>query len=88
MKIYTFGDSHVYHAWKNILPKDINKLLYNLRKFFDSKEFIDIQTHHLGPILCYSFGRNVFSKCDINLGKYKVHYEDIVVFAFGEIDCR
>lgn len=88
MKIHTFRDSHSYHAWKNILPKGINKLLYKLRKFLNSKEFIDIKTHHLGPILCYSFGRDVFSKCDISLEKYKVHDGDIVVFAFGEIDCR
>ena len=88
MKIHTFGDSHSYFAWKDILPKGLKRLIFKYRRFCNSNEFIDIRTHRLGPVLCYSFGRDVFSKCDISLKKYKVLDGDIVVFAFGEIDCR
>ena len=88
MKIHTFGDSHSYFAWKDISPKGLKRLLFKYRRLFNPKGIIDIKTHHLGPILCYSFGRDVFSKCDISLEKYKVRDGDIIVFAFGEIDCR
>lgn len=39
--------------------------------------------HHLGPLLCYSFGtrENDISTCGIQDG-------DTVIFALGEIDCR
>ena len=43
----------------------------------------NIVTHHLGPKLCYSIGRD-----GINISNYGVKENDIVVFCFGEIDCR
>jgi len=65
--IHTFGDSHCYFGWTDI----IHPINYN------------IHIHHLGPKLCYSLGRD-----EININNYGVEENDIVVFCFGEIDCR
>jgi hypothetical protein len=44
-----------------------------------------VQRHHLGPVLCYSIG----TKDELlDLGAYGVIDGDVVVFCFGEIDCR
>jgi len=42
--------------------------------------------HHLGPVLCYSFGKEKLSRCDIR--NYNIKDGDTIVFTFGEIDCR
>ena len=42
--------------------------------------------HHLGPVLCYSFGRDKLKKCDIR--NFNIKNDDTVIFSFGEIDCR
>ena len=42
--------------------------------------------HHLGPILCYSFGKEKLNRCDIR--NYNIKHGDTIVFCFGEIDCR
>lgn len=42
--------------------------------------------HHLGPILCYSFGKDILSRCDIR--NFNIKNGDSIVFCFGEIDCR
>jgi hypothetical protein len=42
--------------------------------------------HHLGPALCYSFGKEILNKCDIR--NFDLKEGDILVFCFGEIDCR
>ena len=44
----------------------------------------NLQTHHLGPKLCFSIGRDGI---DIRKG-YNVNNGDTVIFSFGEIDCR
>lgn len=44
----------------------------------------DLQTHHLGPILCFSIGRDGIQIRD----GQGVHSGDTVIFCFGEIDCR
>lgn len=42
--------------------------------------------HHLGPVLCHSFGKEPLNRCDIrNIG---INDGDTIVFCFGEIDCR
>ena len=46
----------------------------------------NVKIHHLGPILCYSFGKEKLNRCDIR--KFDVKDGDSVVFCFGEIDCR
>ena len=42
--------------------------------------------HHLGPVLCYSFGKEKLNRCDIR--KFNIKDGDTIVFCFGEIDCR
>ncbi len=42
--------------------------------------------HHLGPVLCYSFGRDKLNRCDIRY--FNLVDGDSIVFCFGEIDCR
>ena len=47
---------------------------------------INIKTHHLGGKLMYTFGKLKFNV--LNIKNYDVCENDIVVFCFGEIDCR
>ena len=49
---------------------------------------IKINIHHLGPILAYSFGRDGLSRNNIANSCFNVNENDIVIFCFGEIDCR
>jgi hypothetical protein len=42
--------------------------------------------HWLGPILCYSFGKEKLDRCDIR--NFDIKDGDTIVFCFGEIDCR
>ncbi len=46
----------------------------------------DVIKHHLGPILCYSFGKEKLNRCDIR--KLNIENGDTIIFCFGEIDCR
>ncbi len=43
-----------------------------------------VVVHHIGPKLCYSIGRDGLTLDD----SYGLEAGDIVVFSFGEIDCR
>ena len=44
-----------------------------------------VKRHHMGPVLCYSIG----TKDELlDLQGYGVADGDVVVFCFGEIDCR
>ena len=42
--------------------------------------------HHLGPLLCYSFGKEKLNRCDIR--KFNIKNGDTIIFCLGEIDCR
>ena len=42
--------------------------------------------HHLGPVLCYSFGKEKLNRCDIR--NFNIKDGDTIVFCLGEIDCR
>ena len=45
-----------------------------------------IMKHHLGPLLCYSFGKEKLNRCDIR--KFNIKNGDTIIFCLGEIDCR
>uniref|UniRef100_A0A6C0JP95 SGNH hydrolase-type esterase domain-containing protein n=1 Tax=viral metagenome TaxID=1070528 RepID=A0A6C0JP95_9ZZZZ len=45
-----------------------------------------IINHHLGPVLCYSFGMEKLNRCDIR--NYNIKDGDTLIFCLGEIDCR
>lgn len=45
-----------------------------------------VNCHHLGPVLAYSFGRDKLAR--FNIKDMKINENDIVIFCFGEIDCR
>jgi hypothetical protein len=45
-----------------------------------------IINHHLGAILCYSFGIEKLKRCDIR--NFHMKDGDTIIFCFGEIDCR
>jgi hypothetical protein len=48
--------------------------------------WIGIKHHNLGPLLCYSFGKEKINRCDIR--KFNIKDGDTIVFCLGEIDCR
>ncbi len=45
-----------------------------------------IINHHLGPVLCYSFGKEKLNRCDIR--NFNIKDGDTIIFCLGEIDCR
>jgi hypothetical protein len=47
------------------------------------KDIKGININNIGPKLCYSIGRD-----GINLNQFNIEENDIVIFCFGEIDCR
>jgi len=42
--------------------------------------------HHVGALLCYSFGKEKFNRCDIR--NFNIKDGDSIIFCLGEIDCR
>ena len=42
--------------------------------------------HHLGAVLCYSFGKEKLNRCDIR--NFNIKDGDAIVFCLGEIYCR
>ena len=42
--------------------------------------------HYLGPVLCYSFGKEQINRCDIR--NFNIKDGDTIIFCLGEIDCR
>lgn len=50
------------------------------------KDCDNIKAHHIGSILCYSFGKNNLKRC--NIRRFNINDGDSVIFCFGEIDCR
>lgn len=52
--------------------------------YFGWDNIDNIKTHHLGPKLCFSVGRDGINIKD----GFGIKDNDIVIFSFGEIDCR
>lgn len=50
------------------------------------KDCDNVRSHHLGAILCYSFGKEKLNRC--NIGNFDIKDNDSIIFCFGEIDCR
>jgi hypothetical protein len=46
----------------------------------------NVVCHHIGSVLCYSFGKENLARCDIS--KFDLKNDDTIIFCFGEIDCR
>ena len=46
----------------------------------------NIVSHHIGPVLCYTFGKEILTKC--NISNFDLNDGDSIIFCFGEIDCR
>lgn len=46
----------------------------------------EVVNHHLGPVLCYSFGKEKLNRCDIR--NFNIIDGDTIIFCLGEIDCR
>lgn len=72
MNIHTFGDSHASREHSQ----------------WGFHNMSNIKDNNLGPKLMYTFGSKRLGFCNIKLPKYQVKENDIVIFCFGEIDCR
>ncbi len=70
--VHTFGDSHASGEYSH----------WNDIKISD----INIVCNYRGPKLMYSFGK--LKKKLLNIKDFGVQENDIVIFCYGEIDCR
>lgn len=53
---------------------------------FGFNKIKNININHLGPKLCYTYGNKGLEL--LNIKNYEVNENDIVIFCFGEIECR
>ena len=72
MKIHTFGDSHASSIYSHWGYINIPG--------------VTIKCNHIGSKLMYTFGRLGLDL--LNIKNYEVKENDVVIFCFGEIDCR
>jgi len=72
MILHTFGDSHCGHDWYN----------WNAVKI----DGLEIKTNWRGAWTCSKFAMKGLSVMDIS--EYGVRDGDMVLFSFGEVDCR
>lgn len=70
--IHTFGDSHASSTYSHWGRIEITN--------------VKIKTNHLGGKLMYTFGK--LGKELLDIKNHGVNENDIVIFCFGEIDCR
>lgn len=45
-----------------------------------------VSVHWMGPVLCHSIGRDRLKRLDLR--SFDLRNGDVVIFSFGEIDCR
>ena len=81
MSIHTFGS-----IINNKRKKNTIHTFGDSHSVFGWKNCRNVESHHIGAILCYSFGQEKLNRCDIS--NFDLKYNDSVVFCFGEIDCR
>ena len=72
--IHTFGDSH-------------SSAIHSHWGYINLPD-VNIICNHMGPRLMYTFGNLGLKLLNIREEKYGVKENDIVIFCFGEIDCR
>ena len=72
MNIHTFGDSHSSDVYSHWGKINIAD--------------VKIKCHHIGGKLMFTFGRRGLNL--LNIKDYEVEEDDVVIFCFGEIDCR
>jgi len=72
--IHVIGDSHSTCGWSLRPPGQSNAPADG------------IICHYLGPVLCYSFGKEKLQRCDIR--NFNIKDGETIVFSLGEIDCR
>ena len=90
MSIHTIGDSHSDGSWNGIVKPTKNLGSVTDKEINPSTEGADSNLHrckhHIGPCLCYSFGKEKLDRCDIR--NFNIKDGDTIIFCFGEIDCR
>jgi len=88
-KIVTVGDSHALHGWIDFHSKT-NKHTYDGNTGLDlNEQWVDnmfIKSHSFAGTLCYTFNKQDFDRFDIS--NFDICDGDILIFSFGEIDCR
>lgn len=56
-------------------------------KYSGWKHCKNVISHHIGPVLCYSFGIEPLKRIDVKAIN-DINDGDTIIFCFGEIDCR
>jgi hypothetical protein len=73
-------------AQNKLQEKNINMSIHTIGDSHSYHGWSGIISHHLGPVLCFSFGKKKLNICDIR--NFNIKDNDSIVFCFGEIDCR
>jgi hypothetical protein len=88
-RVITVGDSHALHGWVDF-QSGTNKHTYDESSGLDlNEQWVDnifVKSHSFAGTLCYTFNKKGFDRFDIN--KFDISDGDILIFSFGEIDCR
>jgi hypothetical protein len=74
-----------YLSHKNNIEKNLT--IHTIGDSHSYAGWKDVINHHIGPVLCYSFGRDKLNRCDIR-NFLNIKNGDTLIFCFGEIDCR
>jgi len=90
-KIIIIGDSNALHGWIDLNnPNSTHvhdpEMKLDTNIYLDLKENIELKSYSFAGQLCYTFGRVDFDRFDINM--FNIKEEDVLIFSYGEIDCR